>query len=88
MQGAEQLQVRAATPSACSSSRRRSACSRRACATAAPRPRRSLRGQLQRAQEGWHYAKQCHHRIVNDSVDKAGRRRSCRSSATLAGKRS
>jgi len=30
-----------------------------------------LRGQLQRAQEELAYAKQCHHRIVNDSVDKA-----------------
>jgi len=30
-----------------------------------------LRGRLQRAQEELAYAKQCHHRIVNDSVDKA-----------------
>lgn len=30
-----------------------------------------LRGRLQRAQEELTYAKQCHHRIVNDSVDKA-----------------
>jgi guanylate kinase len=30
-----------------------------------------LRGRLQRAQEELVYAKQCHHRIVNDSVDKA-----------------
>ena len=30
-----------------------------------------LRGRLQRAQEELAYAKQCHYRIVNDSVDKA-----------------
>jgi guanylate kinase len=30
-----------------------------------------LRGRLQRAQEELAYAKQCHHKIVNDSVDKA-----------------
>ena len=30
-----------------------------------------LRGRLQRAREELAYAKQCHHRIVNDSVDKA-----------------
>ena len=30
-----------------------------------------LRGRLQRAQEELAYAQQCHHRIVNDSVDKA-----------------
>ena len=30
-----------------------------------------LRGRLQRAQEELAYAKQCHHRIINDSVDKA-----------------
>jgi guanylate kinase len=30
-----------------------------------------LRGRLQRAEEELAYAKQCHHKIVNDSVDKA-----------------
>jgi guanylate kinase len=30
-----------------------------------------LRGRLQRAQEELAYARQCHHRIVNDSVDRA-----------------
>jgi len=30
-----------------------------------------LRGRLRRAEEELNYAKQCHHRIVNDSVDKA-----------------
>ena len=86
MQGAEQLAgAPAATRCACSSSRRRSTCSRRGCATRRTETEEVMRGRLAARAEELAYAKQCHHRIVNDSVDKAVAALLARSSATRGG---